>query len=66
MIKRMMSSERSVSRTIELLRRAQAVCFDVDSTVITEEGIDVLADVCGAGKAVSEWTTKVRYVIICR
>lgn len=42
----------------QLWRRAKAVCFDVDSTVVTEEGIDVLADFCGAGAAVAEWTRK--------
>lgn len=36
----------------------QAVCFDVDSTVIAEEGIDVLADFCGAAKAVAELTNR--------
>ena len=41
---------------IETLRNADAVCFDVDSTVILDEGIDELADFCGAGKAVAEWT----------
>lgn len=40
------------------LRLAQAVCFDVDSTVIQEEGIDVLADFNGAGAAVAEMTKK--------
>lgn len=43
---------------IETLRNADAVCFDVDSTVILDEGIDELADFCGAGKAVAEWTAK--------
>lgn len=43
---------------VELWRNAQAVCFDVDSTVVTEEGIDVLADHCGAGEAVAAWTLK--------
>ncbi|XP_066318503.1 phosphoserine phosphatase, chloroplastic-like [Miscanthus floridulus] len=43
---------------IETLRSADAVCFDVDSTVILDEGIDELADFCGAGKAVAEWTSK--------
>lgn len=38
------------------LARADAVCFDVDSTVITEEGIDVLAAHCGAGEAVAALT----------
>ncbi|CAL4979383.1 unnamed protein product [Urochloa decumbens] len=43
---------------IETLRKANAICFDVDSTVIQDEGIDELADFCGAGKAVAEWTAK--------
>ena len=34
------------------------MCFDVDSTVCLDEGIDELADFCGAGQAVAEWTTK--------
>lgn len=37
---------------------ADCVCFDVDSTVIQDEGIDVLADYCGHGKAVADWTQK--------
>lgn len=43
---------------LEIWRNANAVCFDVDSTVCLHEGIDELADFCGAGKAVSEWTNK--------
>ncbi|KAK8963141.1 hypothetical protein KSP40_PGU006186 [Platanthera guangdongensis] len=43
---------------LEIWRNADAVCFDVDSTVCLHEGIDELADFCGAGKAVSEWTNK--------
>lgn len=43
---------------IETLRKADAVCFDVDSTVCLDEGIDELADFCGAGQAVAEWTAK--------
>jgi hypothetical protein len=35
----------------EAMATAQAVAFDVDSTVIQEEGIDVLAAHCGAGDA---------------
>lgn len=45
----------------ELWRSVNAVCFDVDSTVCEDEGIDVLADHCGAGAAVKEWTNK--YVV---
>lgn len=39
----------------------QAVCFDVDSTVIAEEGIDVLADFCGAAEAVADLTNRCVY-----
>lgn len=37
---------------------ADAVCFDVDSTVCLDEGIDEFADFCGAGQAVAEWTAR--------
>ena len=32
----------NVAHAMEMLSKADAVCFDVDSTVIDEEGIDVL------------------------
>lgn len=48
------STMTSLSQTKELFRRADAVCFDVDSTVIREEGIDELAKFCGVGDAVRE------------
>jgi phosphoserine phosphatase len=40
------------------LRLADAVCFDVDSTVITNEGIDILAAFKGVGDQVSELTRR--------
>lgn len=43
---------------LEIWRSADAVCFDVDSTVCLDEGIDELAEFCGAGKAVAEWTAR--------
>uniref|UniRef100_A0A3Q4BBD2 Phosphoserine phosphatase n=1 Tax=Mola mola TaxID=94237 RepID=A0A3Q4BBD2_MOLML len=46
------------SQAKELFRRAEAVCFDVDSTVIREEGIDELAKFCGVGDAVTEMTRR--------
>jgi hypothetical protein len=46
----------------EAWRASDCVCFDVDSTVITEEGIDVLAAHCGCGESVAEWTK--RYALI--
>lgn len=48
----------SIDDVKERLRTAQAVCFDVDSTVIQDEGIDVLAEFNGAGAAVAELTRK--------
>ena len=41
-----------------LFRRAECVCFDVDSTVIQEEGVDVLAAFKGQGEAVAALTAK--------
>lgn len=38
----------------EVLARATAVCFDVDSTLIRLEGIDRLAKVCGVGEEVEK------------
>ncbi|KAL0651581.1 hypothetical protein Bca4012_094272 [Brassica carinata] len=43
---------------LDLWRNVEAVCFDVDSTVCVDEGIDELAEFCGAGKAVAEWTAR--------
>ena len=40
----------------ELFRTAKAVCFDVDSTVIQDEGIDVLAGFAGVGEQVADLT----------
>lgn len=36
-------------------KKADTVCFDVDSTVIKDEGLDELAVFCGVGKEVKEW-----------
>ncbi|GJP30795.1 hypothetical protein CLOM_g6792 [Closterium sp. NIES-68] len=43
---------------LRIWQTADAVCFDVDSTVCVDEGIDELAAYCGAGEAVAAWTTK--------
>ncbi|XP_046840908.1 phosphoserine phosphatase-like [Xenia sp. Carnegie-2017] len=40
----------------KIWRSVDCVCFDVDSTVVQEEGIDELADFCGVGEAVKQWT----------
>lgn len=39
--------------TQKVLQNADAVCFDVDSTVIQEEGIDELAKFCNKGTEVA-------------
>lgn len=38
----------------EIWRQADAVCFDVDSTLIRIEGIDYLAKLCGAEEEVTK------------
>lgn len=42
----------------ELFRTADCVCFDVDSTVIQDEGIDELAKFCGKGEEVKKLTAE--------
>ncbi|XP_033098667.1 phosphoserine phosphatase-like [Anneissia japonica] len=42
--------------TKAIWKAADAVCFDVDSTVVTDEGIDELAKFCGVGEKVAELT----------
>jgi phosphoserine phosphatase len=53
-----MKMSKSLHTAKQIWKQAKAVCFDVDSTVVTEEGIDVLAEFCGAGQVVAEWTRK--------
>ncbi|XP_068633233.1 phosphoserine phosphatase isoform X2 [Battus philenor] len=50
-----MSPQQSVQ---ELFRTADCVCFDVDSTVIQDEGIDELAKFCGKGDEVKRLTAE--------
>lgn len=56
------SSSKSADRTKrvveakDVIRSADIVCFDVDSTVIVEEGIDELAEFCGKGQEVANLT----------
>jgi phosphoserine phosphatase len=47
-----------VSVAQEALRNAKAVCFDVDSTVLTGEGIDALAKFAGVEEEVVALTTR--------
>ncbi|EZA52893.1 Phosphoserine phosphatase [Ooceraea biroi] len=43
-------------KIMNIWRTADAVTFDVDSTVITEEGIDELAKFCGSGEQIAKLT----------
>lgn len=45
-------------------RIADCVCFDVDSTVVVDEGIDKLADFMGKGKEVAEMLVAIWYIIL--
>lgn len=49
---------RAVALAMHALATADAVCFDVDSTVIEEEGIDVLAAHLGQGPQVAALTRR--------
>ncbi|KAG7308460.1 hypothetical protein JYU34_005667 [Plutella xylostella] len=50
-----MSPQQSVQ---EIFRTADCVCFDVDSTVIQDEGIDEMARFCGKGEEVKRLTAE--------
>ena len=39
---------------VKCLQEADAVCFDVDSTVCTGEGIDDIAEWLGCGKKIKD------------
>ncbi|KAG4079340.1 hypothetical protein HA402_008032 [Bradysia odoriphaga] len=47
---------KNASEAAQIIRNSQVVCFDVDSTVIEEEGIDELAKFCGKGQEVARLT----------
>lgn len=54
--KRMDQYNKNVVQAVEVLKKSHIVCFDVDSTVIEEEGIDELAKFCGKGPEVERLT----------
>ncbi len=47
------SDSKRVHEAKEIIKSADIICFDVDSTVIKEEGIDELAEYCGKGQEVA-------------
>lgn len=50
--------DRKLLETKQIWCQADAVCFDVDSTLVTIEGLDSLAEYCGVGDEVKQWTTR--------
>lgn len=50
------SKSKRVLEAKRIIHSADIVCFDVDSTVIQEEGIDELANFCGKGEEVRNLT----------
>lgn len=46
----------NLEETMKIFQKADAVCFDVDSTLIQDESIDDLAKFCGVGDEVQELT----------
>ena len=39
---------------MKIWRNADTVCFDVDSSLLKDEGLDELAEFCGVGEKVKE------------
>ncbi|XP_070572962.1 phosphoserine phosphatase-like [Ptychodera flava] len=48
----------TLDETKDIWKKSDAVCFDVDSTVVIDEGIDELAAYLNKGKEVAAWTVK--------
>jgi phosphoserine phosphatase len=58
LIKSSQLSTSKLDETRQKLLNAEAVCFDVDSTVIIDEGINVLAEYKGVGEQVADLTQR--------
>lgn len=50
------SPPKQPQQAAQIVKKSNVVCFDVDSTVICEEGIDELAEFCGKGSEVARVT----------
>ena len=60
------SPARTAEEARKTWREATAVCFDVDSTLITIEAIDLLAHHCGAGEEVAKLEVGSGLVVLLR
>lgn len=47
-----MNQQQQLNLAKNIWNKAEAICFDVDSTVIQDEAIDELAKFCGKGDEV--------------
>ena len=62
----MLSIKREPSAAVlDKWRSARAVCFDVDSTLCTDESIDEIAAFLGVGEEVAALTSQLRFVVFC-
>jgi len=52
----LLDKSKNPQEAAKVIKNTQVVCFDVDSTVICEEGIDELAKFCGKGQEVARLT----------
>uniref|UniRef100_A0A1L8EF69 Phosphoserine phosphatase n=2 Tax=Haematobia irritans TaxID=7368 RepID=A0A1L8EF69_HAEIR len=50
------SKSKCADLAVKIIQKSHIVCFDVDSTLICEEGIDELADFCNKGSEVARVT----------
>lgn len=44
-------------------KNADTVCFDVDSTLLQDEGLDELAEFCGVGQQVKDWLVNLGIIL---
>ncbi|XP_014086814.1 phosphoserine phosphatase [Bactrocera oleae] len=51
-----LKSSKNPEEASKIVKKSDVICFDVDSTLICEEGIDELADFCGKGSEVARVT----------
>ena len=57
-------SKQTLEEVKRIWRNADAVCFDVDSTVMKDEALDELAKFCGVGQEVQEWYKRLNLDIL--
>nr|GEY00438.1 phosphoserine phosphatase, chloroplastic [Tanacetum cinerariifolium] len=46
---------------LDLWQKVDVICFDVDSILCPDKGVDELAEICRSGKIVAEWTARTSF-----